>query len=88
MLPIELIREHVCPFLLSVELGTQVGCTLASIGATWRAYRSLWINDISTQEGAITHTQDMISAHGGMNRLDLQTYIKVALNATVLHSMK
>ena len=66
MLRIELIREHVCPFLLSVELGPPVRCALVSIRATCCTFRTLWINDASTREAAITHTESMIRFHAGI----------------------
>ena len=77
-----------CPFLLSVELGPPVRCALVSIRATCRTFRTLWINDASTREAAITHTESMIRFYAGMSRSDFQAYINAALGATVIHPLR
>ena len=77
-----------CPFLLSVELGPPVRCALVSIRATCCTFHTLWINDDSTREAAITHTESMIRFYAAMSRSDLQAYVNAALGATVLHPLR
>ena len=76
------------PFLLSVELGHPVRCALVRIETTCRAFRALWIDNVSAEEAVITHSEGMISVHGEVRRSDFHAYVRAALRATVLHPLQ
>ena len=88
MLSVDLMKQHVRPFLFSVELRHRVRCALDSIETTCRALRSIWSDDASTEDAVIIHTQDVIDVRGGVSRSDLHIYVHAALSAIVVHPLR
>lgn len=88
MLPFRVWKEHVKPYLMSVELGPPIRCALVSLLTSCRGYHALWEEVVSSHELVITHDRNAIQFYGRVSLSDFQAYISAALRATVLHPFR
>ena len=88
LIDISFLMHHVCPYLLSIELGPPIRCAMVSLRTTCSTYSTLWPIDASTQNVVIVHDDRSVSFCGAVSYLEFETYVHAALRASVVHPLR